>query len=576
MQAMNRITARSAAFLGGTAVNALLILLLSAAVLAGGYWLYGRWIENSWGIDPAAVTPAVRRHDHTDFIASRSWLLLAYEFVSVCAVLVVFGPVAAARYGWVPVLVWILLGGVFIGGVQEYCAVYVSVKDRGVTLAGLVERFAGLRWKKVFLVFTWLLCVAAIAAFADIAAHALDGFLTVEEADPVRGRAGTVVLLMYVFAVLMGLATRYSKIRPWATKVISVTILLCSFMLGMLFPASLRPSLWHIIILSFALLSAAGPVWLTMHPRANLHVWLYGALLLLLLAGVVAGPGKMALAPYTGFSVDGQGLFPWLFVMLTYGAVSGVQALSASSVISRQVRGEVRMRRIAFGGVMLECFVAVLVLVCVGTRMDAAQLSGAQDPGALFLSAVGEILARFGISAEISGSLYTLLIACMCIGGLESLARVARVTWQEFFDFGDEEPGFLRYAAANGWVGAGATLLAAFILARVGYSAIWPLFGSANQAVSGLALLICAIWLRRTRRTGAWVWAPMLLVLLVSLAALIAAVINGVSSIVYGSLNLISDIVSVLISAAIFVTTVLLCFQGLRALLRPVEPPQEQ
>ena len=553
-------------------MNGLLILLISALVLAGGYWLYGRLIEKNWGIDPSAMTPAVRLHDRTDFIASRSWLLLAYEFVSVCAVLVIFGPVTAARYGWAPVLAWILLGGVFIGGVQEYCALYVSVKDRGVTLSGLVERFAGLRWKKVFLVFTWLLCVAAIAAFADIAAHALDGFLAVEEADPVRGRAGTVVLLMYVFAVLMGLATRYSKIKPWATRVISVTVLLCSAMLGLLFPVALRPSLWHIIILSFALLSAAGPVWLTMQPRANLHVWLYGVLLLLLLAGLVAGPGEMVLAPFTGFTVERQGLFPWLFVMLTYGAVSGVQALSASSVISRQVRGEVRMRRIAFGGVMLECFVAVLVLVCVGTRMDAAQLAGGQEPGTLFLSAVGGILARFGISAGISGSLYSLLIACMCIGGLEALARVARVSWQEFFDYGDEEPSLPRYAAANGWVGAGATLLAAFILARVGYSAIWPLFGSANQALSGLALLICAIWLRRTRRTGAWVWVPMVIMLLVSLSALISAVIGGVSSIVYGSLNLFADIVRILISLAVFVTAALLCYQGLRALLRPEEP----
>ena len=268
-------------------MNGLLILLISALVLAGGCWLCGRCVERSWGVDPTVPPPSVRLRDHRDFVATRSWVLLSHEFVTVCAVLVVFGPVLAARYGWLPALLWILLGGVLIGGVQEYGVVYVSVKSRGLTLGGLLEKFAGLRWKKVFLAFAWLVCVMAVAAFADVAARTLDGFAAVDEPDPVRGRAGTVMLLLYVFTLLVGLAARYSKITPWGTRAITVTILICSSMLGMLFPASLRPSLWHIIILGFALLSASGPVWLTLHPRTHLHTTLYALLLLLLLAGLV-------------------------------------------------------------------------------------------------------------------------------------------------------------------------------------------------------------------------------------------------------------------------------------------------
>ena len=554
-------------------MNGLLILLLSALVLAAGYWLYGRCIERSWGVDPAAATPAVRRRDGRDFVATRSWVLLIHAFVSVCAVLVVFGPVEAARYGWLPVLAWILLGGVLIGGVQEYCVLYVSVKSRGLTLGGLFEKFTGLRWKKVFLAFAWLVCVVAIAALTDIAARTLDGFAGVEETDPLRGRAGTVLLLLYVFALLTGLAGRYSKISAWGTRAITVTILICATMLGMLFPVALRPSLWHVIILSFALLSAAAPVWLTLHPRAHLHTLLYGLLLLAVLAGLVAGRHSMTIPAWTGFAVEGRSLYPWLFVTVTCGAVSGLQALTASNVISRQIGSEPRIRRIGFGAVMLECFVAVIALVCVGTRPGASAFSG--DPGALFLSAVGSVLSGLGIPAEISGSFYILLIACLCIGALETLARAARVCWQEFFDYGDEEPSFVRYAAANGWVGAGVTLLAALLLCRIGYSAVWPLFGTAVQTLSGLALLICAVWLRSTRRNAVWVLVPMVFMLLVSMTALILTVIESAIALAGGSAHLIADIFRIVLSLAIFVTTVLLCYQGFRRLFEPERAPED-
>ncbi len=548
-------------------MNGLLILLISALVLAGGYWLYGRRIERSWGIDPSAAPPSVRLRDRWDFVATRSWVLLTHEFVSVCAVLVVLGPVLAARYGWLPALLWILLGGVFIGAVQEYAVLYVSVKSRGRTLDGLLEQFAGLRWKRVFLVFAWLLCVTAVAVFADVAARTLNGFVTVDEADPVRGRAGTVMLLLYVFALLVGLAARYSKITPLGTRAITVTILICAFMLGMLFPAALRPSLWHIIILGFALLSAAGPVWLTLHPRTHLHTTLYALLLLLLLVGLAVGHRRMVLPAYTGFSAEGETLYPWLFVLLTTGAVSGLQAMTASNVIARQLGSEGRMRRVAIGGVLLVSFVAVVVLVCVGTGPAASDLSG--EPGALFLSAVAAALSGLGISAEISDSLFVLLIAALCVGALETVARAARVCWEEFFDYGDAEPTRVQLVLANGWVGAGVTLLAALALCRLGCSAVWPLFGSAVQALGGLALLICAIWLRRTGRAGGWVWGPMVFLLLVSMTALISSVAEGVMSVAGGSAQLFTDLVRIVLGLAVLAVTVLLSYQGFRSLLQP-------
>ena len=548
-------------------MNGLLILLISALVLAGGYWLYGRCVERSWGVDPTAAPPAVRLRDRWDFVATRSWVLLSHECVTACTVLVVFGPILAARYGWLPALLWILLGGVLIGGVQEFCVLYVSVKSRGMTLDGLLGKFAGVRWKKVFLVFAWLLCVLAVAVFADVAARTLDGFVTVDEPDPVRGRAGTVVLMLYAFALLVGLTARYSRITGWGTRAITVTILICSSMLGMLFPASLRPSLWHIIILGFALLSASGPVWLTLHPRTHLHTTLYALLLLLLLAGLVYGHRDMVLPAFTSFSVEGETLYPWLFVLLTTGAVSGLQAVTTSNVIARQLGSEGRMRRVAFGGVMLVCFAAVLVLVCVGTQSAAS--SG--EPSALFLSAAAGVLSAFGISAEISASLYVLLIAGLCIGSLESLARAARVCWEEFFDYGDEEPTRVQVLLSNGWIGGGVTLLAALGICRVGYSAVWPLFGGAVQALSALALLICAIWLRRNGRAGGWVWPPMIFMLLVSMTAQISGLVENIMSVAGGSAHLFADILRIVLGLAVLVVTVLLSFQGFRSLLQPDE-----
>ena len=556
-------------------MNGLLIIFLSALVLAAGYFFYGRWIENAWGIDRATAPPAIRLRDRTDFIPTRSLTLLAQEFVAACAVLVIYGPIQAARWGWVPTLLWIVLGGILIGAVQEYCVLYVSVKSRGLTLGGLFGKFAGVRWKKVFLVFAWLVCVVTIAIFADIAAQALNGWISPEETDPVRGRAGTILLLLYSFALLAGLAGRYSKITTWGTRAIAVTILVCSIMLGLLFPVALQPSLWHIIILSLALLSAAGPVWLSVHPRGHLHTYLYAALLLLLMAGLVLGHRNMNIPAYTGFIAQGQTLYPWLFVILTTGAVSGLQALNASCVISRQVGKESRMYRVAFGGTMLVCFVAVVVLVCFGTQSDASVLSGSQSPETLFLSSMGSLLTRLGMSEDLSVSLYTLLIACLCIGGLETLARTARVCWQEFFDYSDEEPTPMQEAMTNAWLGGAVTLLAAFGLCKLGYSAILPLFGSAIQVLSALALLICAVWLRRNGRRGVWIWVPLLLMLSVALIAPISALIQGINAFRSGSARLVTGILQAVVAVGILAVLILLTIQGVRAFFRREEAPKE-
>lgn len=555
-------------------MNGFLILLLSAAALCAGYWLYGKRIERSWGVDPEAATPAIRRRDRTDFMVTRSRVLLAHEFVTVCAVLVIFGPAVAARYGWLPVLAWILLGSVFIGGVMEYTAVYVSVKSRGLTLGGLFERFGSLRWKRLFLVFAWALCVVTVAVFADIAARTLNGFIDLEELDTVQGSAGTVVLLLYGFAVLVGLAGRYSQIKPWATRAITFTILLCSFMLGLLFPIAVHPTLWHTLILGFAVLSASGPVWLTLHPRAHMHTFLYIGLLLLAVVGIVFGGGRLTLPAVTGFVAEGKPLFPWLFVAVTCGAASGLQALTASSVISRQLRSEGRMHRIAYGAVMAEAFVAVIVLVCVAAGWGAAGL--AEEPGAVFISGVGAVLAKLGISQEVSGSLYSLLIACMCIGALETLARAARVSWQEFFDYGKQEPNLIRLALTNPWVGGGVTLLAALGIARIGYSAVLPLVGIGSLALGALALLICAVWLRDSGRSVTWLWPPMVLLFLISMTALVLTVVESVLSIVGGGGDLIADAVRAVLSLAVFVTLALLGYQGFRRLLEPEEAPDAE
>ena len=234
------------------------------------------------------------------------------------------------------------------------------------------------------------------------------------------------------------------------------------------------------------------------------------------------------------------------------------------------------MRRVSFGGVMLQCFLAVAVLVFVGTQLDAAALAEAQDPAALFLSAAGGILSRFGIDADISASLYILMLVCLCVGALEAIARAARVCWEEFFDYGDREPTAVQYALENGWLGAGVTLLAALGLCRLGYGAVWPLFGSAVQALSALALLICAVWLRGSRRKSVWVWIPMVFMLLASITALILTLAEAAVAISSTKANLFANVAQLVLSAAILVILLLLCFQGFRRLLSPQQKESEE
>ena len=507
-------------------MNTLVIVVIAACCLAAGYLLYGRWLAHKWGIDPNAKTPAVTKEDGQDYVPTDGWVVFAHQFSSIAGAGPVTGAIQAAVFGWVPVFLWIILGGIFFGAVTDFGALYASVKNEGKSMGLLIEQYIGKTGKKLFLLFCWLFTLIVTAAFADMVAgtfnayETVDGVTSLSAAATVNGAAGSISLLFIAFAVVFGLIQKKAQFHGWKQTLLGLVCTVAAFVIGMNCPLITTKANWSYMVFAYIFLAAVLPMWLLMEPRDLMTTFMFAGMIIGAVVGLLVAHPAMNLAPYTGFHNEKSGdLFPILFVTVACGAVSGFHSLVSSGTSSKAITNEKDMPKVGFGAMLLESLLAVLAL-CAAASADGTPATG--TPFAIFSSGVAGFLEMFGIPVYAAQCFMTMCVSALALTSLDSVARIGRMSFQELFSVDDmEHAEGWRKLLCNKYFATVITLVCGYILTQIGYSNIWPLFGSANQLLSALVLITLCVFLRVTGRENRTLLVPLVVMLCVTFTALV-------------------------------------------------------
>ena len=520
-------------------MNTLVIVLIAAVVLVAAYLLYGRWLAKKWGIDPKAQTPAVKNNDGKDYVPTNGWTVFSHQFSSIAGAGPVTGAIQAAAFGWLPVLLWVLLGGVFFGAVTDFGALYASVKNDGKSMGVLIEKYIGKTGRKLFLLFCWLFTLLVIAAFADMVAGTFnaytvkDGVSVLSDAANTNGCAGTISIMFMVFAVIFGLIQKKFNLSGWKEAVVGLLCVVASFAIGMHFPLILSKDAWSYITFVYIFFAAVLPMWLLKQPRDYMTTFMFIGMIAGAVIGLLVAHPTMNLPVFTGFTNEKLGtLFPILFVTVACGAVSGFHSLVSSGTSSKTIENEKDMTKVGYGAMVLESLLAVLALCVAGAAASQDGTPASGTPFQIFSRGVAGFFEMFGIPVHFATVFMTMCVSALALTSLDAVARIGRMSFQELFavdDMKNAKPW--RKVLCNPYFSTIITLLFGFVLTKIGYANIWPLFGSANQLLSALVLITLCVFMKVTGRSNKMLFPPMIIMLCVTFTALVQRLIAMVKAI---------------------------------------------
>lgn len=554
-------------------MNTLVIVLISAICLASAYVLYGRFLAKKWGIDPKAKTPAVVHADGQDYVPTDGWTVFSHQFSSIAGAGPVTGAIQAAVFGWVPVLLWILIGGVFFGAVTDFGALYVSVKNDGKSMGLLIEKYIGKLGRKLFLVFCWLFTWLVIAAFADMVAgtfnayQTVDGVTSLSAAAETNGAAGTISLLFIAFAMLFGVLQTRLHFTGWKETVLGLACTVAALALGMMAPITAGKETWTYITFIYIFFAAVLPMWLLKQPRDIMTTYMFIGMIAGAVLGLFVAHPTMNLPMYTGFHNEKLGdMFPILFVTVACGAVSGFHSLVSSGTSSKTVANEKDMLKVGYGAMVLESLLAVLALCVAGAAAGADGTPAAGTPFQIFSSGVAGFFQMFGVPMYIAQCFMTMCVSALALTSLDAVARIGRMSLQELFSVDDMEhaEGWRKFIC-NKYVSTLLTLFFGFVLTRIGYSNIWPLFGSANQLLSALVLVTLCVFMKVTGRSNKMLFPPLAIMLCVTTTALVQRTKALVTAFASGSATFMVEGLQLIIAILLMLLGLIIVVNSLQA-----------
>ena len=521
-------------------MNGLLLLLISVVILVAAYLLYGRYLVKTWGIDVNAKTPAYQREDGVDFVPSNKWEVFAHQFSSIAGAGPVTGPVLAMAFGWLPAFLWVLVGGIFFGAVQDFGALYASVKSNGKSMGQLIEQYIGKTGRRLFFLFSWLFTLLVIAAFADMVAGTFNGFNEQGAQLLPNGAAGSISILYVFVAIAFGLFLKKTKISGWKQLVLGLVLIVLMLMVGIQFPVYFTKQTWIYIVFVYIFFASVTPIWILKQPRDYLTTFLFIAMILAAVVGVFISNPTITTPVFTGFkSESGSYLFPTLFVTIACGAVSGFHSLVSSETSSKQISNEKDMLQVGYGSMLLESLLAILVIVIVGSltslsdsgvlneTLSSMALAQGATPFTKFSVGVTGLVHQLGMPQEYGLCIMTMFVSALALTSLDAVARIGRMSFQEFFECSNQKPqGKIVSFLTNKYVATLLTLAGGYLLSLGGYLNIWPLFGSANQLLAAMVLISISVFLKVTGRKGFMLYIPMIAMLVITMTSLVMAVYN--------------------------------------------------
>ena len=554
-------------------MNTLVIVLVAAVLLVAAYVLYGRWLANKWGIDPKAKTPARKFEDGQDYVPTDGWTVFSHQFSSIAGAGPVTGAIQAAVFGWVPVLLWVLIGGIFFGAVTDFGALYASVKNDGKSMGLLIEKYIGKLGRKLFLLFCWLFTLLVIAAFADMVAGTFnayvvtDGVASLSDTARTNGAAGTISLLFIGFAMIFGLIQKKMNFHGWKETVTGLICTVAALAIGMALPITAGKDTWTYITFVYIFFAAVLPMWLLKQPRDAMTTYMFIGMIAGAALGLLVAHPSMNLPAFTGFHNDALGdMFPILFVTVACGAVSGFHSLVSSGTSSKTVANEKDMLKVGYGAMVLESLLAVLALCVAGAAASADGTPAAGTPFQIFSSGVAGFFEMFGVPVYVAQCFMTMCVSALALTSLDAVARIGRMSFQELFSTDDmENAEGWRKLFCNKYFSTILTLAAAFVLTRIGYANIWPLFGSANQLLSALVLVTLCVFMKVTGRSNKMLFPPLIIMLLVTGTALAERTIGLVKAIAAGSATFLVEGLQLIMAILLIILGLTIVINSLRA-----------
>ena len=519
-------------------MNGLLLLGLSALILVVAYLFYGRYLVKTWGIDPKATTPAVAKEDGTDFVPTNKWSVFTHQFSSIAGAGPVTGPVMAMMFGWLPAFLWVIVGGVFFGAVQDFGALYASVKTEGKSMGQIIEKYIGRKGKKLFFLFCWIFTLIVIAAFADMVAGTFNG-ISADGAKLAPNASAASISILYVFvAMAFGLFLKKVKLEGLPKVILGIALIIAMLALGIMFPVYATKTTWIYVVFVYIFFASVTPMWLLKTPRDYLTTFLFIGMIVAAVIGVFVSNPTITTPAFAGFkSASGSYIFPTLFVTIACGAVSGFHSLVSSETSSKLVENEKDMLQVGYGSMLLESLLAILVIVIVGA-LPNLKASGVLDstlanmaladtatPFTKFSAGVTGLVAQLGLPQSWGLCIMTMFVSALALTSLDAVARISRMSFQEFFEVEEgQEPSGLVKVLTNKYVSTIISLVCGYLLSLGGYVNIWPLFGSANQLLAAMVLISLAVFLKVTGRKGFMLYIPMVLMFIVTMTALVQAI----------------------------------------------------
>ena len=538
-------------------MNGLTIVGLAIVVLGTAYLGYGRWLVRKWGIDPKAKTPAVKYEDGQDFAPASRFTVFAHQFSSITGAGPVTGPIIAAMFGWAPALLWLLIGGVFFGAVQDFTALYASVKNEGKSMGMLIEQYVGKMGRRLFLLFCWLFTLLVMAAFADIIAKTFNGFAQDGSLNVPGAQAASVSMLYIIVAMGFGWFIRRFNPSGIVKFLVAVVLVVAMFYVGMAFPLYFDVTTWRYVTFAYCFIASVLPMWLLMEPRDYLSVFLLLGMVASGVIGVIIANPSINMPAFVGFEVNGQSLFPILFITIACGAVSGFHSLVSSGTSSKAVSNERDMLPVGYGAMLVESLLGVVALVIA----CAAATNGVLPKGTpfqIFAGAISGFFQMFGLPAGVSACVITMCVSALAMTTIDSVARIGRMSFQELFSPSEgDKPNTIETIAMNKYFSTVITLALAYALCLAGYMSIWPLFGAANQLLASLVLIALAVFLKTTGREGWMLYIPMTFMFIVTMSALVLSVYGIFTKLSAGTFVLGVDGLQLVLALALMTLAVL-------------------
>jgi len=580
------MAAKSTGFPGkGDKMNTLVLLAVCLVILLCGYIFYGRWLVKQWGVGEGDIpTPAHTMEDGVDYVPAKAPVLMGHHFSSIAGAGPITGPIAAAMFGWLPVTLWVLVGGIFFGGVHDFGALFASVRHNGQSIGEIIEANMSKKAKQLFIIFSYLTLILVVAAFAAIVASTFgatfeNGVLN-EAKSATPASVAMVSILFIVIAIIFGFAV-YRRHASFAVSTLcGVAAIVICMAVGMNFhPFYFTTTTWMWLVGLYITIASVTPVWILLQPRDYLSSFLLYAMLIVAIIGIVGAHPDInpdLFPAFTNFVVTNkagtQYLFPILFTTVACGAISGFHSLVSSGTTSKQLDKEKDAKPIAYGGMLLECVLAIITLCAIAYARETGHVKGATD---IFAGGIAAMIAAIPGFSGMENIMYTLLVltySAFCLTSLDTATRLARFMFQEFWLEPGQTPkdikGGFKKLMVNPYFATILTVVLGIMLGMGGFAKIWGLFGAANQLLAAIGLIAVAAWLGNAGKNNKMFLVPMSFMLVVTISSLAIIVKNQIGMIMKGAADW-GPYAQAIIGALLIILALQLAVEGYKTVMHP-------